>query len=417
MAVSKGLLEGAAKGNPQLLAVLTQILGWQGNLSLALGIDPLPSQQSDGNTLDPPPKVAGFDVQGQDGKFKVNITPADGTNGPIYYLIESSETVPFKTSTTVSQYGPTNGTSFDITDPNVVKYWRVRSRYGSSDYGSPVHFTGGVDSGTLASTSNAPLNSTFAAVDGLPSLIQGVDSDNNPNTTIDIQPTSFQMGTGVQISYNSGLLDVGSFGLWHVYANDPKRLGGTVVYQASKSLEDVAESDGNIYFGFIVLRSDACAVGSATGSGVCPATGSLILKSNGSLETVESLKSGDSVLSIDGGVDNLNTDPVSISGIPCIQFTTQAGLTIQAVSVDHLTMSGNGGFVRAANIFVGDAVTCRFNNQNVTDYIASKTFVGFKTVYKLSLSRTKTFNCDGLWSHNKDDYDFSVGNIQDGHLL
>ncbi len=148
---SSGSLEQATNGNPALKQILTNILNWMSNFTDVSGIDPRkPAGTVDNNSLTPPPAVKALDVQGVGGHFIVKITPPE-VQGVLYYLLQSSETLPFESSTTVVDYGPTPNTTFDITEPSMTLNWRVKAKFTNSDYGSSV-ITAGVSSGVLELT-------------------------------------------------------------------------------------------------------------------------------------------------------------------------------------------------------------------------------------------------------------------------
>jgi hypothetical protein len=149
---SSGSLEQACGNNHALRQVLQNLLNWQSNFTDVSGIDPRkPAGVNDGNSLQPPPAVDLLDVQGVGGHFIIKITPPFGVQGVLYYLLQSSETLPFESSTTVVDYGPTPNTTFDITKPSTTLNWRVKAKFTNSDYGSSV-ITSNVSSGVVQLT-------------------------------------------------------------------------------------------------------------------------------------------------------------------------------------------------------------------------------------------------------------------------
>lgn len=136
--LSAGSLETATKHNPELKHILQDVLNWQGNLTNLSGIDPIsPANIRGNNSLSPPPIVQNLSVVGGDGLFSIDITPPKNTIGILYYLVESSDTLPFETSQTIESYGPSPSTHFEVNENGVTKSWRVRAKFTSSDYGSP----------------------------------------------------------------------------------------------------------------------------------------------------------------------------------------------------------------------------------------------------------------------------------------
>lgn len=138
MAIRKGTIEAAAKNNPQLKELLLDIARHLDKLADATGIEGVPGVPS--AKITPPPQVKGLCVVGSLGLFVVNVTPATNVTGPVYYKFQSSETWPFESSTTVVEHGPTPQTSFYQAGPGETRFWRVFSRYASSDWTSPFSF-------------------------------------------------------------------------------------------------------------------------------------------------------------------------------------------------------------------------------------------------------------------------------------
>lgn len=134
---SSGSLEQACIGNPALKQVLQNILSWQSNFIDVSGIDPRkPAGVVDNNSLTPPGVVENFVVIGDAGKFRIAITKPSDTIGVLYYLVQSSETLPFEASTTLTSYGPSPNTTFEVNEPGVTLNWRVAGKFTNSDYGS-----------------------------------------------------------------------------------------------------------------------------------------------------------------------------------------------------------------------------------------------------------------------------------------
>src|SRR2546421_12354223 len=103
---------------------------------------------SDIPTNKPAPPAAGFQVNGVDGKFEIQITlpqdtppptvtlyrasfGADVNRGraPMVHQIQSAANMLFDANGNVTTYGPTPETSLSVTNPNVTLFWRLRSSY------------------------------------------------------------------------------------------------------------------------------------------------------------------------------------------------------------------------------------------------------------------------------------------------
>jgi len=130
----------------------------------------------------PAPPAAGFQVNGVDGKFEIQITlPQDAQpqtvtlyrasfgldmnrgRADMVHQIQSATNTLFDTSGNVTTYGPTPETSLSITNPNVTLFWRLRSSYDQVNWNDWQIYSSasacgpiGVSSGFLRSTSAAP---------------------------------------------------------------------------------------------------------------------------------------------------------------------------------------------------------------------------------------------------------------------
>ena len=129
----------------------------------------------------PAPPAAGFQVNGVDGKFEIQITlPQDAQlqtvtlyrasfgldrnrgRADMVHHIQSATNMLFDASGNVTTYGPTPETSLSITNPNVTLFWRLRSSYDEVNWNDWQIYSSasacgpiGVSSGFLRSTSAA----------------------------------------------------------------------------------------------------------------------------------------------------------------------------------------------------------------------------------------------------------------------
>jgi hypothetical protein len=121
-------------------------------------------------------------------KAPLTYPPGTGVATPsILFHVQSSLNTQFNANGSVVDYGPSDQLEYQITDhPNEIRFWRIRFRTQSSDFGDWFPLTGpggwvGVASGVLRSTSAAPnmaLNTTNnTTVDS---------SDNGVNDNINI---------------------------------------------------------------------------------------------------------------------------------------------------------------------------------------------------------------------------------------
>lgn len=133
--ITSASLEEACKNNAPLKHLLQDVLNWQGAFVNVSGIDPLiPAGTQGVQSLQPPSVVANVLVEAVDSTFQITITPPLNTIGVLYYLVESSQTLPFEASLTLKQYNVMNG-YMEVTSPSDSRYWRVRARFTNSIYG------------------------------------------------------------------------------------------------------------------------------------------------------------------------------------------------------------------------------------------------------------------------------------------
>ncbi len=183
--------------DPELYESFRSIEGYVNRLEARMGVagvsEPLPATQKPLAAPDPP---AAISVVGQDGHFKVTITPhANHAGKQVIYGIEAGDDAGFSITATlgVTTYGPDGRTYWDITLPNVTKYWRCWAEFKQSDKSAFVYFLGscgplGVNSGVLSSASaanrvqqsknNAVLNAQYIASGS--ALANGQTSNGTP---------------------------------------------------------------------------------------------------------------------------------------------------------------------------------------------------------------------------------------------
>ena len=98
-------------------------------------------------------------------------------------------------------------------------------------------------------------------------------SQSGTTTTINVASFTIQWGAG-QVSFNSGSVDPGSYGLWYVYVDDPTYAGGAVTYLATASLVTLYAADGRLYIGSITTDAGGGGSGGGGGGGGgCPLSG------------------------------------------------------------------------------------------------------------------------------------------------
>jgi hypothetical protein len=163
-----GDIEGAARNNPQLRALLKALID-QANLQAQnIGTDPVAAQQSSRNQRVALPGLAELVVTGDNGNFYLTLVNPERANGIIYHEVQSSTTLPFTTSLDLSTYGPSPATARTVNDPSQTKYWRWRSKYANSEFNrwqqlpdAVFSGAGGGGGGTVTSvTGTAPITSS-----------------------------------------------------------------------------------------------------------------------------------------------------------------------------------------------------------------------------------------------------------------
>ncbi|MBZ5522444.1 MAG: hypothetical protein LAP21_09415 [Acidobacteriia bacterium] len=364
----------------------------------------------------PPPPV-GLAVVGVDGSFEITITlPQDvrppsvtvyqnsilqdlnNLQAPMTHQLQSATSVLFDASANVVTYGPFTETSQSYQIPNVTLFWRVRSSYDGTTWNDWVVYSSpttcgpvGVNSGVLRSVANALAN-TATTPDGSNPLTQ-----HGTTTQIDVAASVWKAGgqtSTLVINYNSGSVDPGSYGKFYVYADDPARAGGTVVFVASSNVANVTALDGRLYFGSITTASGGGGVGGGGGAGGCLIGAVLVEMADGSQRLVDRLNAGDAVLGMDGPEKIVSIE--MIAGQPCFSLALDNGMKLAGCSGSHPLKYHGAGFERAFEIQQGDILQTRLGAATVK----SKTFIGAQTVYRLILDGSRLFFSDGLVSHN-----------------
>ncbi|HEV2378729.1 MAG TPA: hypothetical protein VG206_02920 [Terriglobia bacterium] len=107
------------------------------------------------------------------------------------------------------------------------------------------------------------------------------------STTINVAAFTVTFGAG-SVSYNSGSVNPGSYGLWYIYASDLTYAGGAVTYIATQTVSDLTAGEGRVYLGVITTVSSGGGVGSGGGSGPCFA-GDTVLSSSLGLICIEDI--------------------------------------------------------------------------------------------------------------------------------
>lgn len=271
----------------------------------------------------PPPPAASFAVSGQDGKFKVAIVnPQDvqplspailiaqaraGLNRqltPILHNLQSSPDLNFDNNSGVTDYGISSQLAYEFQDPNVTKFFRLRSSFDGQNwnawqiYSSPLTCGPvGVQSGLLRTAALTQVNAAYTPTTQPLSSATGVGVN---QATISIAAFLVQYPTSIGVvSYNSGsvspLLDSTHY---YVYCLDPGYAGGSQTYLASTLNPKVTADEALVYIGSITTpaHGGGGTGGGGGGGGPCFSGNTLVQTQRGRIPIAQ-IKRGDKVYS------------------------------------------------------------------------------------------------------------------------
>ncbi|HEV2992119.1 MAG TPA: hypothetical protein VG759_27025 [Candidatus Angelobacter sp.] len=405
----------AAVRNPEdmrrlLVGMAHKLALYDGRLGIFDGFQDDPTNAPQAKAAPPP---ASFNVAGVDGKFEIQITlPQDvqpptvtlyqaslGTDmnrlrAPILHQIQSATSVLFDAASKVTTYGPTPETSLSITNPNVTLFWRLRSSYDGVNWNGWQVFISatvcgpiGVSSGLMRSASISIANTATTPSGASPLTQQGT------TTQINVAASLWKAGNQT-INYNSGSVNPGSYGKFYVYADDPGRAGGSVIFVATNNVADITAADARVYFGVITTAAGGGGTGSGGGGGSCCIGSVMVEMADGSQRRQDLLRAGENVAGPDGPDEIVSIELVADQ--PCFQLELDNGVIHQGCSAGHSLKRHAAGWETAFEIQVGDILETRKGPGTVQ----KKSFIGNHTVYKMVLARNRVFVGDGLTNHN-----------------
>jgi hypothetical protein len=276
----------------------------------------------------PPPPAASFAVSGEDGKFKVaivnpqNLQPLSpailmaqaraGLNRqltPILHNLESSPDLNFDNNSGVTDYGISSQLAYEFQDPNVTKFFRLRSSFDGQSwnawqiYSSPLTCGPvGVQSGLLRTAALTQVNAAYTPTTQPLSSATGALAN---QATIAIAaflvqyPMSISPGTNGLVPYNSGsigpLLDSTHY---YVYCLDPTYAGGAQTYIATTSNPEVNAHDSIVFLGTITTpaHGGGGTGGTGGGGGPCFSGNTLVITKDGMKPIVDVIGGYDEVL-------------------------------------------------------------------------------------------------------------------------
>ena len=380
-----------------------------GGLPISIIDDPASVAQNVGT-----PAAATFETVGIDGKFVTFITNPQSVqaqsmalaraqflngggnfvNTPILHNLQSATDLNFDQNSSLKDYGTSSQLMWTDQDPNVTRFFRLRSSYDGKTWNAWQTYSNaltcgpiGVWSGLLRSAALTYLNSTAMTSDGSIAI-----SQSGTSTVILIAAKTWNVGPQ-QIAYLGGSVDPGAYGTYYIYGVDTEKQGGAITYLATQNLGDLASQDGIIQFGSITTVMG----GGGTGGhgGFCPVGEVEVEMLNGGRKPARSIKAGDVLRAPDGGPEIAQADAEVIPAQPCFAFTLENNVAFRGASSPELIRS-NGHWVKLVSLAVGDVVDTSEGQSKVK----SIRFLGECTVYRLRLDRTKRFIGDTVILHN-----------------
>jgi hypothetical protein len=325
------------------------------------------------------PQPAVFSVVGIDGKFLIAITnPQDinpqsvtlmqlqiqagvnAANLSIVHELQSATDTNFNQDSGLIDYGVGPQLAYEIQDPNVTKFWRLRSSFDGQTWNDWQIFSSaatcgpvGVWSGLMRNVANTLNNAATTPVGTSPLQQSGV------STQINVLASVWTAGSQT-ISYNPGSVDPGSFGTYFIYARDEKRVGGTVTFLATTNDADITADDANIYFGAITTSGGGGGTGSGGGGGTCCRAGVTYRKFDGTDADCSTLRKDDILMGADGGPEVIQRIDV-IPNRPCFRLEFDAAgkltkkqyigdFTVYRIHLDrsHTFLVGQNGIIDGA---------------------------------------------------------------------
>lgn len=412
----KKLSPGAYQAMKEVSRILDHHYALHGRSGLFFEDDVNPDRSSNFHRIStqvPPP--ANFTVTPLDGKYMIaianpeNIQPVsvqiaqaravgsvNALSRPIVHNLQSALDINFNAASGITDYGISPVTAYTIQDPNVTKFWRLRSSYDGKNWNQWQIFSDPTVCGPEAVYSGMLRTAALTMVNNANTPTTQPLTQHGVTTQIDVASSTCTFGSVTpNPSYNSGSVDPGVFGTFFVYALDPQRKGGAVTYIAAVNVEDVTNNDAIVYFGKITTAGGGGGTGSGGGGGPCCIAEVEVDMLDGSKKAHKDLKRGDVLEAIDGGPEEVLKIEL-IPNVPCFQFRAKNGLVLRGCSARHLLQYDGGGFESSDMIIGSNRLDTRQGPSEV-----ERSFIGHQTVYKLTLSRTKTYYADGFISHNQ----------------
>lgn len=283
----------------------------------------------------PPPPSAAFNVIGLDGKYIVfvnnpqTIQPMsvalalaqlragfNAQNSSIVHNLQSATDLNFNQSSSLKDYGTSSQLLWTDQDPNVTRFFRLRSSLDGKTWNPWQFFSSaaqcgpaGVWSGLLRTAALTQVNAAYTPTTQPLTATTGVAVNQATISVAAFQvkyPSSISPATNNLVSYNSGaitpLLDAT---LYYVYCLDQIYAGGAQTYFATTDNPSVTGNEATVFLGTITtpVHGGGGTGGGGGGSGPCFSGNTLILvERNGVVRAapISHLEVGDQVLTLVG---------------------------------------------------------------------------------------------------------------------
>ncbi len=146
---------------PLVYRGLDELVTYVEHMATQLGVEPRPAAQvAESQSIPPPLPANSFAVTGVDGHFHISIANNSGNRAPVLHELASSTDSTFPPENTTT-YGPESRLEWDIAAPGATFYWRLRSRFYNSGFGSTLYAPNGpaspapISAGLLRSSSTS----------------------------------------------------------------------------------------------------------------------------------------------------------------------------------------------------------------------------------------------------------------------
>jgi len=368
-----------------------------------------------------PPPAASFNVTGIDGKFVTNINNPQTVQAQsvlqaklrfhagmnlrrtaILHNLQSATDLNFNQNSGLKDYGTSPQLMWTDQDPNVTRFFRLRSSFDGVTWNAWQVFSNalvcgpvGVWSGLQRSLADVILN--------VASTILGTTILTQSGTSTRINVASTQLVTGGQtLTYGAGFVDPGAYGKYFVYWLDIMRLGAvpgfTPVYIATLNSQDLTSQDGAVTAGAPITTAGGGggSGGGGGGGGGCCIAGSMVEMEDGSQKDVRDLRKGMNIRNPLGDPEEILRIEL-IPGTPCFGARMSSGEVLTGFSNTHGLKYAGAGIVSGFDLVPGDVIQWRGGTKRVEE----KPFLGLKTVYRMELKGpTKLYIADGAIGHN-----------------